>query len=229
MEVHQVYGRTSSSANRVAAICHAEPITRLADLSSDSDYYIFSLKDDAYGDVLSAMPFQMPCAVHTAGSLPQSLLDGYARHYGVLYPFQTISKNADFEHLQVPLCIEGKDEKSLQLIRNLACQLSPQVSEINGDQRAVLHLAAVFGCNFSNALYDIAYQLLASAGIDWEVMRPLLQQTIDKTATMTPHEAQTGPAVRNDQAVMEKHWQRLPSEELRRIYKTLSDYIINRR
>lgn len=229
VRVNQVYGRTLASAAQVAALCHAEPVTRLADLSPDSDCYVFSLKDDAYGEVLSAMPFPMPCAVHTAGSLPQSILEGFARHYGVMYPFQTISKTADFEHLKVPLCIEGKDAESLQLVRNLANMLSSQVNEVDGEQRAMLHVAAVFACNFSNALYDISYQLLTAAGIDWQVMLPLLQQTIDKTAVMTPKEAQTGPAVRNDQAIMEKHLQRLPSEEMRQIYKMLSDYIVNRR
>lgn len=227
--VNQVYGRNPSAAAKVAALCCAEPISCLADLKRDSDYYIFSLKDDAYGEVLSSVPFMMPCAVHTAGSLTQSVLEGYARHYGVMYPFQTISKTADFEHLKVPFCIEGKDGESLQLIRNLACRLSPQVNEMDGGQRAVLHLAAVFACNFSNALYDMAYQMLASAGINWQVMLPLLQQTVDKTASMTPQEAQTGPAVRNDQTIMEKHLQRLPSEELRQIYKMLSNYIVKRK
>ncbi len=227
--VNQVYGRNPATAAQVAALCHAEPVSCLADLRPDSDYYIFSLKDDAYGEVLSAMPFTMPCAVHTAGSLPQSVLESCARHYGVMYPFQTISKTADFEQLKVPLCIEGKDEESLRLIRHLACQLSPQVNEMDGGQRAVLHVAAVFACNFSNALYDMAYQLLTSAGIDWQVMLPLLQQTIDKTASMTPKKAQTGPAVRNDKSIMEKHLQRLPSEEMRQVYKMLSDYIIKRK
>lgn len=227
--VKQVYGRSLSSATRVASLCGAEVVDRLSDLDTDSDYYLFSLKDDAYAEVLSSIPFQMSCAVHTAGSLPQSVFDGHARHYGVLYPFQTISETADFDSLKVPLCIEGENEDSYQLILKLADFISPFVSRINGEQRAALHLAAVFASNFSNALYDVAFQLLSDAGIEWKVMQPLLQQTLDKTMQMTPRHAQTGPAARNDQTIMARHLAQLPSAEWQQIYQMMSDYIIKQR
>lgn len=90
-----------------------------------------------------------------------------------------------------------------------------------------MHLAAVFACNFSNAMYHIAYKLLEEKGLPFEMLLPLLRQTVEKVSKMTPAEAQTGPAARRDFNVMEAHLAELDDEGLQEIYRMMSELITN--
>ena len=66
----------------------------------------------------------------------------------------------------------------------------------------ILHLSAVFACNFVNHCYAISQQLLEKHGIPFEVMLPLIDETAQKVYSLSPTKAQTGPAVRFDQNVI---------------------------
>ncbi|MBQ3850931.1 MAG: DUF2520 domain-containing protein [Bacteroidales bacterium] len=224
--VAQVYGRRMDQARALAGKVGAQAIDDLSELRRDCDLYLFTVKDDAYREVLEKVPFTMPLAVHTAGSVSQRVFEGHAREYGVLYPLQTISKNADLEGLEVPLCVE--DDRlgaSCERVWRLATALSDQSHRVGEDQRAVLHLAAVFACNFSNAMASAADEILAANGLDFKMLLPLMRQTLDKLQELSPVEAQTGPAVRGDRAVMDKHIRMLEDERLRNIYREISEYI----
>ena len=109
---------------------------------------------------------------------------------------------------------------------SLACELSPLCYEVSEAQRARMHLAAVFACNFSNAMYHIAYKLLEEKGLPFEMLLPLLRQTVEKVSKMPPAEAQTGPAARRDFNVMEAHLAELDDEGLQEIYRMMSEMII---
>ncbi len=224
--VAQVYGRRMDQARALAGKVGAQAIDDLSELRRDCDLYLFTVKDDAYREVLEKVPFTMPLAVHTAGSVSQRVFEGHAREYGVLYPLQTISKNADLEGLEVPLCVE--DDRlgvSCERVWRLATALSDQSRRVGEDQRAVLHLAAVFACNFSNAMASAADEILTANGLDFKMLLPLMRQTLDKLQELSPVEAQTGPAVRGDREVMDKHIRMLEDERLRNIYREISEYI----
>jgi predicted short-subunit dehydrogenase-like oxidoreductase (DUF2520 family) len=90
----------------------------------------------------------------------------------------------------------------------------------------VLHRAAIFGCNFTNAMYAIAYDILREHNIDWQMMLPLLQNTLDKVKTMNPHDAQTGPAQRGDQNVILMHQESIQDARLKEIYRLMTEYIM---
>ena len=96
----------------------------------------------------------------------------------------------------------------------------------NSKRRAQLHIAAVFACNFTNAMYNAAQHLLAEEGIPFEVLLPLIDETAAKVHTLAPHESQTGPAVRGDKAVMQSHMKALSNDkELSEMYELISNYI----
>lgn len=58
-------------------------------------------------------------------------------------------------------------------------------------------------------------------------MLPLLEQTVDKLHKLSPSEAQTGPAVRNDFKVINAHLEMLDSKpRLRTLYQELTSQII---
>ncbi|MDR1345757.1 MAG: DUF2520 domain-containing protein [Bacteroidales bacterium] len=224
--VTQVCSRNRETASQLAArIGDAEVITDITHLRSDSSLYLFALPDDYYTVLLEKIPFIMPLAVHTAGSLSCRVFQQKATHYGVVYPYQTISKDLDFRTLEVPLCVEGDDEYTTSQLLQWAQTLSSMASVQTESQRFFLHLAAVFGSNFTNAMYHIAYDLLAQNQIDPKVMMPLLRQTLAKIGSMLPAEAQTGPAARGDQQTLNKHLEALDNKRLREIYLAVSQYI----
>ena len=107
----------------------------------------------------------------------------------------------------------------------LAKELSPICYEVSEKQRARMHLAAVFACNFSNKMYDIAYNLLKEKEIPFDVLLPLLRQTVRKLDSMTPEAAQTGPAARHDVNVMRTQLAELDDERMRELYRMMSEMI----
>ncbi len=132
----------------------------------------------------------------------------------------------DFKDVIVPLCVEANDKTIENELFAFAQKLSSTVQVLEEAQRMVLHRAAIFGCNFTNAMYAIAYDILREHNIDWQMMLPLLQNTLDKVKTMNPHDAQTGPAQRGDQNVIFMHQEALRDARLKEIYRLMTEYIM---
>lgn len=223
--IRQIYGRNLEKCQNLASSCQAEAINDLSKLKNNSELYIFSLKDDAYQTVISAIPFQLPMAAITAGSVSQEILSPICQHYGVLYPYQTLTQGTDFSMVEVPLCIEGDTEETARFLYGLAQRISSNVQYINEKQRQWLHLAAVISSNFSNAMYGIGFDLLEKEGIDPKALLPLLHNTLEKLKKLHPWESQTGPACRGDQIVMRHHLELLKDNDLQNIYESISHYI----
>ncbi len=224
--VGQVYSRRLDRARRLAERVGAEAVNSLDAITRDAEIYLFSLSDDAYATVLDRFPFTMPVALHTAGSVSQQVFEGHAQSYGVLYPLQTFTEGVDYSQLRVPLCLEtDKLGGAADRVSQLAAELSDMRRFLSEEQRTVAHLAAVFACNFSNAMYTAADELLHSGGLDMELLQPLLEQTLAKLRKMSPKEAQTGPARRGDLKVMRSQLEALADPKLREVYRVVSSYI----
>lgn len=201
----------------------------LEELPQDADVYIIAVKDSALQDVIRQLTNLLktkndaPLIVHTAGSMPLSVFEGYAENGGVFYPMQTISMEREVDFREIPLFIEGKDKR----IRELAESISEHVYELSSDDRKYLHLAAVFACNFTNHCYTLAAEVLEKKGLPFDVMLPLVDETARKVHELHPHEAQTGPAVRGDENVMNAQAALLDGRN-KEIYELLSKSIQER-
>lgn len=198
----------------------------LAELPQDADAYIIAVKDSALQEVISKVTKgrESSLFLHTAGSMPLSVFDGYTQHGGVLYPMQTFSMEREVDIREIPLFIEASDAESLQQIRALADGISQHVYELSTADRRYLHLAAVFACNFVNHCYTLAADVLAQKGLPFDVMLPLVDETARKVHELSPKAAQTGPAIRGDQNVMKAQAALLDTPE-RTIYELLSKSI----
>lgn len=225
MKLQQVFSRQMEHAESLAQKYKASAIDDLSQLDSSADLYIFSIKDDSLEDVLKLLPFKLSLAVHTAGALSVSLLKDYAQNYGIVYPCQSMNKGMDFEGVEVPLCVEGNNAETLGKLMEFASRISPLAKAVNEQQRFVLHRAAIFGCNFTNVMYGIAHDLMEEGSVDWQLLIPLLQNTLDKVKTNNPHDVQTGPAHRHDENVVRFHEKALKDDKIKEIYRLLSDYI----
>ena len=197
--------------------------TRTAPIPQDADIYIIAVSDRNIAGVAAELADVPGLVVHTAGSVPMEVLP--QRRRGVLYPLQTLSKGRRIDFARVPLFVES--DSDLPLLRELASSISRSVHVLDSERRRRIHLAAVFCSNFTNAMYSMAHRLLLAEGIPYEVLLPLIDETAAKVHALTPHEAQTGPAVRWDTEVMQAQRDLLPDEEMRQIYTLLSNYIHN--
>ena len=223
----QVYSRTISNAEILATKIDAPFTSEISEIYRNADVYIYALNDSSFLKILKK--FKLPetaLHVHTSGSIPMGDFFGYADKYGVLYPLQTFSKNKTVDFEQVPICIEGITPEVEEEILVIAKLLTTKIYFINSEKRKKLHLAAVFACNFSNYMYDVAYDIVMSAGIDFDILKPLILETAYKVQTMTPKEAQTGPAIRFDEKIINKHLALLNRKKnLKEIYRLLSKSI----
>ncbi len=190
----------------------------------EADVYIFSVSDDAVTKLSSQLPFENRFVVHTSGSVSAYDIDKKNRR-GVFYPLQTFSKAAPIDFSEVPLCIETLRRTDYPLLKSLADSISDHAKRVNSDQRASLHLAAVFVNNFTNQIYRVAQEITESQGAEFDMLKPLILETAKKVHHMSPYKAQTGPAKRNDKKTIKKHLKALDNEHHEAIYKLLTESI----
>jgi predicted short-subunit dehydrogenase-like oxidoreductase (DUF2520 family) len=225
-ELVQVYSQNLTNAELLARLVGAEAVNNLNKIENNADLYIISVKDDAIATVAKSLKNVTGLVVHTSGTTDINILLEQVNKAGVFYPLQTFSKSKDVSFENIPLCIEAGDEDQLAVLKSLASKISSQVYELDGEKRKVLHLAAVFACNFPNHLYALANKILNQNGLDFEIIRPLIAETADKVMDNLPENVQTGPAVRGDENTLNKHLSMLNDmPELQNIYQTLSNSI----
>lgn len=223
----QVYSRTLDAARTLASRLgeHVTCTHDTRDIVTDAQLYIFSISDSALPDVIAQMPSNKGLWVHTAGSMPIEVFAPHTSRYGVIYPMQTVSKERAVDWESIPIFVEAATPADTQLLEEIAHSISQQVIRCNSQQRRALHLAAVFACNFSNHMYAIAERLLKEQGLEFDMMRHLIRETEHKAEMMSPLQGQTGPAIRHDDNVMEKHLKLLQGTPEEEIYRIISNNI----
>lgn len=194
-------------------------VTRL-DLLKTADIYIIAIKDEAISEVSSKLQHLKGLVVHTSGAIPMSVLSPN-KNRGVLYPVQSLSVRQQIEFNEVPLVIEADNDHNLEMLYKLASSMSHHVYKLDSAAREKLHVSAVFANNFSNFMFSCADALCQKYEIPFEVLRPLILETGKKVQYMDPLEAQTGPARRNDQEVIDRHLSQLTGKH-REIYQLLT-------
>lgn len=226
-EILQVFSPTQAHASALAEKLGALAVSQLSAIRTDADLYIISVKDDAISDLAASLKVN-GIVVHTSGSTTMDVLSPASDRIGVFYPLQTFSEQKRVNFSEVPLALEANSAEVLEIFQNLAGKLSRQVIEMSSEQRMVLHVAAVFACNFSNHLFAIAQQLLARQNLDFNLLRPLIAETAAKVQQSLPGEVQTGPAIRKDEKTLQKHLELLAEQpQLQEIYRLLSQSIVN--
>jgi predicted short-subunit dehydrogenase-like oxidoreductase (DUF2520 family) len=209
--VKQVYSRTSESAFMLAANLNCEYTSDLSQIYPSADLYLFAVSDHALPHLLNDFPYKGSFAAHTSGSHSMQLIREAGLQSGVFYPLQTFSKSVVPDFSNIPLCIEASDKDNLELLSELASAITRDVRHINSSQREIIHIAAVFASNFTNHMFAVADDLLEKNNIRFDVLFPLLEETLRKAREKRPALVQTGPAVRNDQNIIEKHVIKLSS------------------
>ena len=178
---------------------------RTQSIPTDADLYVIAVTDSAIASVAAEIGEVKGLVVHMAGSVPMSVLPQQNR--GVLYPLQTFTKGRPVD------------------MRQVAQGISNKVNEMDSERRRYLHLAAVFCCNFTNHMYRLTEKMLSQHDIPFSVMLPLIDETANKVHSLSPGQAQTGPAVRWNQEVMAAQMELLERDDLRQLYQIISQSI----
>lgn len=186
------------------------------------DITIIAISDDAIAEFSNQLGIKGIVA-HTSGSVAINSLSNQLSK-GIFYPLQTFSKDKPVDFNEIPICLEAENIDDLKLLKKLALSISSKVYEINSDQRKKIHLAAVFVNNFTNHLYHIGNKICDEHKIPFEVLYPLIKETAEKIQEVSPKNAQTGPAKRNDIKTIEKHLAQLSNQE-KEIYAVLTNSI----
>ncbi|MCW3101795.1 MAG: oxidoreductase [Bacteroidetes bacterium] len=224
--ISQVYSPTKRSASLLAKKVKAAAITDLAKVDEDASVYIIAVKDDAITDVAKQLRLKDRVVAHTSGSVSMDVLKNVSKNYGVFYPLLTFTKDKKVDFKTVPICIEGSNKATSTTLQYFAKSISSNVQMINSDQRKVIHLAAVFACNFSNHMYAVAESILKKNKLSLDILKPLIEETALKIRNESPAKVQTGPAVRGDKKTMEGHLKMLKkNKDLSAIYKLVSKHI----
>ena len=196
---------------------------RIQSVPENAEMVILAIKDSAIAEVAQGLATSRALVVHTSGSVSMDTIP--SAHRGVMYPMQTFSMERAVDFRSIPLFLEAGTKEDMDTLSKLAYTISDTQMPMDGQQRKVLHLAAVLCCNFVNHLYELSHDVMAEQGIPFEILFPLIRETFDKIQTMTPHEAQTGPALRGDENVMQCHMAMLRDPRRREIYRLLSESI----
>lgn len=186
--------------------------------------YIIAVSDDAILTVSKQLTKSNELIVHTSGSVSMGTLPEGVRR-GIFYPLQTFSKGRKVNFKTIPICIEAEKREDLELLQKLAESISESVYEISSDQRKSLHLAAVFVNNFTNHLYQIGNEICEENGVSFDILKPLILETVEKMDMLSPIDAQTGPAKRNDEKTIERHMGQLKNKTNKEVYQILTKSI----
>ncbi|SDB85173.1 Rossmann-like and DUF2520 domain-containing protein [Acinetobacter boissieri] len=226
-----VCGRKQSHVEQLAHTLGARALTDISDINTNIDLLIIAVADQAIKDVVSKLDKSSGfLVVHTSGSTDVKVISDHIKNAGVLYPLQTFSMGSQIDWSNVPIFIEANAVENIDILYELGEQLSKKVYEYSSAQRLSLHLAAVFACNFSNYCYDIAQQIVQAQGVDFKLLAPLILATAQKATQIDPVTAQTGPAMRHDEGILQQHLeflqQYMPSYAT--TYQLLSEQIQHR-
>jgi predicted short-subunit dehydrogenase-like oxidoreductase (DUF2520 family) len=232
--VREVYSRDSKNASTlVGKLYEAEVKTSLDFSESNSSIFVIAVTDDSIESIAQEIILpENATLIHTSGSQPLSALDFSAStNLGVFYPLQTFSKNRKIDFNQIPIFIESENSDTEKVLMAMGRSISKHVQKISSENRKALHVAAVFASNFTNHMLTLSKEIMESNKLDYELLKPLISETLNKSLSIGPDHAQTGPAKRGDLEILDKHVEFLndnnTSEVVTEIYKLISQNIID--
>lgn len=219
--ISQIFGRNEKDLQEISEQFEIPfSTTELA----DAELYFIAVNDDAVAAISKNIKNQNSLVAHTSGSLPKEILEGNYRKAS-FYPLQTFSKSKMLQYSEIPFFVEAENEEDSQILENLALKISEKVMKSDYEKRKYIHLTAVFACNFVNHLFARAKEISDSQHIPFHYFLPLIKETTSKIEKIEPKLAQTGPAIRNDEKILQLHEALITEEEHLKIYQVMNESI----
>ena len=213
-EVVQVYSRTLTHAKALAnQLKHTIATDDLSHLQKEAEFYFFALKDDVMEDVAKELGYlenEKSIFLHTSGILPLKAIP--FKRKGIFYPLQTFSPGHAVNWKKTPILVTGENDEITSALQVMASKISDLIFKVGDADRAALHVAAVFANNFTNHMLTLAEKICNEHHVSFEILKPIILETIEKALDSGPSNSQTGPAMRGDQQTIDKHLKMLDED-----------------
>ena len=221
LKLNQIYGRSKFRPKHISD--DVEYIKELKKINK-SDFYLIAVSDNEIYNVSNQFDAKDGIVVHVSGNTNINVLSNH-KNYGVFYPLQTFSYETNLNFREIPIIIEANNKFNQKKIEKFSKIFSKKVCKMSSDKRAICHLSATVANNFTNHLVFKAEQILVKHEIDKKILKPLIKETFNKLNRMTTSEAQTGPALRNDNLTIESHLRQLNESDFLNLYKEITKSI----
>jgi len=222
----EVYNKFDESGIVLSKKLNAKFINNISEINKNADLYIISVVDDFIEELVSELELENGIVVHTSGTKNMNILNKF-ENYGVFYPLQTFSRNTELDYSNIPFLLEANNKENLNLLKKFTKNFSENIFEINSEKRKIVHVSAVFACNFTNYMFSVSEAILAKNDISFDILKPLIQETINKAIKNSPKQSQTGPAKRKDLKLINEHLKLLEKDkDYQKIYGLISEAII---
>ncbi len=215
------------NGEKIASAVNATWSTSL-EFNDKVDLIIVAVSDRSLQKVLSGI-FCSPdtMVVHTAGSYGLEVFENTAVSLkGVLYPLQTFSRERNISFEKLPFLIESPDEEGYLIMEELIEGLGSISYRMDLESRRLYHLAAVFACNFTNYMLTSGKRIVSLKYLPFGLLKPLVEETVNKAFELGPEKSQTGPGIRKDINTLNKHMDLLSFDlELKQLYERITGSI----
>ncbi len=223
--INEVAGRNMDAVNNLASSLNAKPCFSLENINKESDLFVIAVKDEAVAEVSAQLSAAQKIVVHTCGSVSVNVLKNTSENYGVLYPLQSLRKELNYEP-EIPFLFDGNNEHTKNAIQVFASSFAKTVMQADDEVRLRYHLSAIISSNFTNHLFALTKGYCDKNNIDFQLLLPLIEETVKRLHYYDPAAMQTGPAARGDNATIQKHLALLEVyPALKNIYAMMSESI----
>ncbi|WP_417428097.1 Rossmann-like and DUF2520 domain-containing protein [Halpernia sp.] len=223
ISVSQIFGRNETDLKEISEVLG---IPFSTEKLLDADLYVIAVKDESIEEVSKIIKEKNCLVAHTSGSVEIEKLIGNYRKAS-FYPLQTFSKTKSLDYDKIPFFLEAKNDQDFDLLKKLAQKISPKVMKSTFEQRKYIHLTAVFACNFTNHLFAKAKEISDSQNIPFDYFLPLIDETVEKIHQISPKDAQTGPAIRQDEKILNSHKKLIKDKDAKDIFEVMNTSIKN--
>ena len=222
----QVLSREYDHAQLLAQRIGAQPINRQELLRNDAEVYILAVGDNSLFDLALELKLPEALVLHTSGATSADVLRPISRRYGVVWSPQTFVRDIAMDYPTLPFCVEGCNDSVTDELEGLMHTISRNVYSLTYEQRRWAHLSAVMVSNFVNAVNTVAQETMQQHGLDFEMLRPLAEQTLRKWDYGNLRIQQTGPAARHDDSTIKAQRRLIADQpELLRLYDLMTELI----
>lgn len=193
-------GSAIAPALREAGIAVTGPLPRVGTPAADAEVVLLCVNDAAIAEVAAAVPTGSLVG-HCSGASGLSVL---GRHEGFsLHPLLSVTPGHAAPFAGAGCAVAGSTERGLAAARGLASALGMRAVEVADEDRVAYHAAASIAANFLTTIEGAAERLAATAGVDRELLVPLVRGAVDNWSRLGARAALTGPIARGDEEVVD--------------------------
>jgi len=222
-----VWGRNFNAVAALAQEYRLPILQSFAEVHDGPDACLLAVSDNAIQEIAAQVSFNSTVLIHHSGGAAAGIL-GNSTLQGIVWPVYSILKKEIPVHRNFPCVWEANNANARRVVQEICNSISSIQYEAALGQRPWLHLTAVMGNNFTNYLLGMCADICAQQNLPFNLLQPILQQTLDRVNTANPRDVQTGPARRGDDQTIASQIELLRENPYwQTVYFALSDAIKN--